>query len=179
MRSLQHLLCLPLVSYGALEFFVLLLTVLTGTLQLDLHLSNLCLQSINRFSEGLDSRLQICDLGNQILLLAFLLLRLQLVCVELVCAEILVLDLICFLLQKLSDHVVDGLLDTSKGIQLDSIGQSRKLRVMELLRDLGQQLRCLLSTLSMCGGTTLKQCWVECPREEVMSIVATQNGQSF
>merc|ERR1740129_1173188 len=149
--SLQQLLRLPLVSYSALEFLVLLLAVFTSTLQLDLHLSNLCLQCVNRFSQGLDGRLQVCDPRQQVLLFAFFLLRLQLVCVELVCAEVLVLDLVCLLLQKLSDHIVDGLLDTSESIQLDSVGQSREPRVVELQRNLGQQLRCLLATLRMRG----------------------------
>merc|ERR1740129_2103466 len=135
--SLQQLLGLPLVSYSALEFLVLFLTVLTSTLQLDLHLSNLCLQGINRFSQGLDGCHQVCDLRHQILLLTLFALCLELICVELVCAEVLVLDLICLLLQKLSDHVVDGLLDASEGVQFDSVSQRREPWVMELLCHLG------------------------------------------
>merc|ERR1719512_218328 len=50
---------------------------------------------------------------------------------------------------------------------------------MELLCDLGQQLRCLLAALGVHGGATLQQRWVECPGEEIMCVIATQNSQSF
>merc|ERR1719465_229891 len=50
----KQLLRRALVRHGRLELLVLLLAVLSRTLELHLHLRDLCLQGLNGISEGLD-----------------------------------------------------------------------------------------------------------------------------
>merc|ERR1719247_3031860 len=94
----QQLLRRPLVRDGHLELLVLLLTVLAGALELELHLSDLRLERLDLLRERLDGEREVLDLRLQVGLLALLLLSLELVRVELVHAEVLVLDLVPLLL---------------------------------------------------------------------------------
>merc|ERR1719498_2065384 len=104
----QELLGGTLVCDNLLELLVLLLAVLTSTLQLSVELGNLGLEGIDLGGEGLDGELKVLNESKEILLLALLTLGLELVGVELLDAEVLVLDLVLLLSQELGDHVIDG-----------------------------------------------------------------------
>mmetsp|Transcript_78753 Transcript_78753/g.172692 ORF Transcript_78753/g.172692 Transcript_78753/m.172692 type:complete len:422 (+) Transcript_78753:254-1519(+) len=179
-RSLQELLGLPLVGDHGLEVLVLELSVLSGALELHLHLGNLALQCLDGVRELLDGHGQVLNLGGQVLLLAVLLLGLELVLVELVSAEILVLDLVILLLQELGDHVVDGFLDASESIQLHLVGEGGQVRVVGLLGRISEHLRGRSASVGIGRAAgQLQQRGVEGPGEEVVSIVAAENSEGL
>mmetsp|Transcript_14463 Transcript_14463/g.21927 ORF Transcript_14463/g.21927 Transcript_14463/m.21927 type:complete len:339 (-) Transcript_14463:879-1895(-) len=172
----QQLLRLALVGDRGLELLVLQLAVLAGAFELDLHLGDLALELLDSLSKALDLHGEVFDRGSQVLLLAVLLLRLELVGVELVSAEVLVLDLIILLLQELGDHVIDGFLHASEGIQLDLVGKGGKTRVVDLVGDSGEDLG---SGLTSVGALNLQEGWVESPGEQVMRVIAAEHGQGL
>merc|ERR1719215_944085 len=176
-RRCQKLLRGTLISHNLLELLVLLLTLFTSTLQLHVELSDLRLKSVNLRSQSLDGQVEILNKGEEIFLFTVLALSLKLVGVELLNAEVLVLDLILLLSQKLSDHVINGLLDTDEGIKLHFDGNGSKAWAVVFqgnsLQDLGSSSAALIALL------LLNECWVEGLGEEVMGLIRAQHGKSF
>merc|ERR1719162_794511 len=173
----QQLLGSSLIRNCLLKLLVLLLTVLTSTLHLHLHLSNLRLEACDVSRESFDGELEVLDESNEILLLTVLLLSLELIGIELLDAEVLVFDFISLLLQKLSNHVINGLLDLDEGIKTHVHGNGREARAVQLLGNGCQHCGCLGAALGMHLG--LDKSRVECLGEKVMCIIRTENSQSL
>merc|ERR1719240_1426153 len=175
-RLLQERLRLPLVRHGLLEVLVLHLAVLTGALQLRLHLSDLRLQRRDGLGELVDRRREVRDLGFQLRDITRLELRLALVRVQALGAEVLVLDLVRFLLQQRSDHVVNGRLHLRERVEADACRERSQARVAVGLRGLEEERRGLVAVLAV---RRLHLCLdeVEGLREGVVRIVARQDGE--
>merc|ERR1719281_1587422 len=119
-RLLEERLRLALVRNGGLEVLVLHLAVLTGALQLRLHLRDLRLQRRDGLRQLVDRGRQVRDLGLQLRDVARLELRLTLVRVQALGAEVLVLDLVRLLLQQRSDHLINGRLHLGERVEADA-----------------------------------------------------------
>merc|ERR1719240_1049038 len=175
-RLLQERLRLPLVRHGLLEVLVLHLAVLTGALQLRLHLSDLRLQRRDGLGELVDRRREVRDLGFQLRDITRLELRLALVRVQALGAEVLVLDLVRFLLQQRSDHLVNGRLHLRERVEADACRERSQARVAVGLRGLEEERRGLVAVLAV-RRLHLRLDEVEGLREGVVRIVARQDGE--
>merc|ERR1719174_990173 len=175
-RFLQERLRLTLVRHGLLEVLVLHLAVFTGALQLRLHLRDLRLQRRDGLGELVDRRREVRDLGFQLRDITRLELRLALVRVQALCAEVLVLDLVRFLLQQRSDHVVNGRLHLRERVEADACRERSQARVAVGLRGLEEERRGLVAVLAV-RRLHLRLDEVEGLREGVVRIVARQDGE--
>merc|ERR1719174_953653 len=175
-RFLQERLRLTLVRHGLLEVLVLHLAVLTGALQLRLHLRDLRLQRRDGLRELVDRRREVRDLGFQLRDITRLELRLALVRVDALGAEVLVLDLVRFLLQQRSDHVVNGRLHLRECVEADACRERSQARVAVGLRGLEEERRSLVAVLAV-RRLHLRLDEVEGLREGVVRIVARQDGE--
>merc|ERR1719310_642322 len=175
-RLLQERLRLPLVRHGLLEVLVLHLAVLTGALQLRLHLRDLRLQRRDGLRELVDRRREVRDLGFQLRDIARLELRLALVRVQALGAEVLVLDLVRFLLQQRSDHLVNGRLHLRECVEADACRERSQARVAVGLRGLEEERRGLVAVLAV-RRLHLRLDEVEGLREGVVRIIARQDGE--
>merc|ERR1719451_114264 len=175
-RFLQERLRLTLVRHGLLEVLVLHLAVLTGALQLRLHLRDLRLQRRDGLRELVDRRREVRDLGFQLRDITRLELRLALVRVEALGAEVLVLDLVRFLLQQRSDHPVNGRLHLRECVEADACRERSQARVAVGLRGLEEERRGLVAVLAV-RRLHLRLDEVEGLREGVVRIVARQDGE--
>merc|ERR1719174_274810 len=175
-RFLQERLRLTLVRHGLLEVLVLHLAVLTGALQLRLHLRDLRLQRRDGLRELVDRRREVRDLGFQLRDITRLELRLALVRVDALGAEVLVLDLVRFLLQQRSDHVVNGCLHLRERVEADTCRERSQARVAVGLRGLEEERRGLVAVLAV-RRLHLRLDEVEGLREGVVRIVARQDGE--
>merc|ERR1719263_681443 len=173
----QKLLRGTLVGDNLLELLVLLLAVLTCTLQFGVELSNLRLECVDLSGQSLDSQIEVLNEGNEVVLLTVLTLSLELVGVELLNAEVLVLDLILLLSQKLGDHVINGLLHADESIELHLDGDGCETRALVLqgsaLQDGGGGSAALVALL------LLDESWVECLGEQVVRLIGAQHGKSL
>merc|ERR1719236_142763 len=154
-RLLEERLRLALVRHGGLEVLVLHLAVLTGALQLRLHLRDL--------------RLQLRDITG-------LELRLALVRVQALGAEVLVLDLVRLLLQERRDHLIDGRLHLRERIEAHASRERGQARVAVGLGGLEEERRSLVALLAVLH-LDLRLDEVEGARESVVRIIARQDGE--
>merc|ERR1719236_313155 len=175
-RLLEERLRLALVRHGLLEVLVLHLAILTGALQLRLHLRDLRLQRRDGLRELVDRRREVRDLGFQLRDITRLELRLALVRVQALGAEVLVLDLVRFLLQQRSDHVVNGRLHLRERVEADACRERSQARVAVRLGGLEEKRRGLVAVLAVrLLGLDLDE--VEGSRERVVRIIARQDGE--
>merc|ERR1719174_2347132 len=173
--GLQQLLGCALICNGHLELLVLLLTVLTGTLHLRLHLSDLRLEIVEIGSELLDVHVEVIDAGLEVVLLTSLLLGRKLVLVELLNAEILVLDLISLLLGQGCDHIGDCLLDLLERIKAHLRGKICQGLIVGLGGDLLQDC----SRISTAGGFLGSLQEIEGLGEHVVRLVRGEDCESL
>merc|ERR1719453_1624508 len=175
-RLLQERLRLALVGNRRLEVLVLHLAILTGALQLRLHLRDLRLQRRDGLRQLVDRRREVRDLGFQLRDITRLELRLALVRVQALGAEILVLDLVRFLLRQRSDHLVNGCLHLRERVEADACRERSQARVAVGLRGLEEEGRGLVAVLAV-RRLHLRLDEVEGLREGVVRIVARQDGE--
>mmetsp|Transcript_105381 Transcript_105381/g.286168 ORF Transcript_105381/g.286168 Transcript_105381/m.286168 type:complete len:532 (+) Transcript_105381:234-1829(+) len=110
-----------------------------GALQLRLRPLELLPVRGDLLLQGLNSVLQLRDVGREVGLEVLRLHGGHLVLLELRLAPVVLLDLVLHLLLQHHDHVVDRLLDLRKGVQLDGVRQHRQLRAVRLRGHLAQR----------------------------------------
>merc|ERR1719236_105856 len=175
-RLLEERLRLALVRHGGLEVLVLHLAVLTGALQLRLHLRDLRLQRRDGLRELVDRGREVRDLGLQLRDITGLELRLALVRVQALGAEVLVLDLVRLLLQERRDHLIDGRLHLRERIEAHASRERGQARVAVGLGGLEEERRSLVAVLAVLR-LHLRLDEVEGSREGVVRVIARQDGE--
>mmetsp|Transcript_47736 Transcript_47736/g.117066 ORF Transcript_47736/g.117066 Transcript_47736/m.117066 type:complete len:537 (-) Transcript_47736:2-1612(-) len=172
---LQQLDSCSLVRYGLLKILVLLLAVLTGSLQIGLQRLYLGLQCLNLICELLDLIRQCVDLRLRLLLVTILQLGLSFIGVEFFNAEILLLDFILLVLQQLGNHVINCLLHLHERITPHRIGESHELSTVDTVSSARQNAGCLLPVRGQRRGGPLNE--VESAAEQVVCLVAGEERQ--
>merc|ERR1719240_1461021 len=175
-RFVEERLRLPLVRHGGLEVLVLHLAILARALQLRLHFRDLRLQRRDGLGQLVDRHREVRDLGLQLRDIARLELRFTLVRVQALSAEVLVLDLVRFLLQQRSDHLINSSLHLRERVEADTCRERRQPRVAVRLGGLEEKGRGFVAVLAV-RLLDLELHEVESPREGVVRIIARQDGE--